>query len=318
MNHPYANNKHHLYVLPQLNQDTFSFSEGTSDELCLIIPIFTTYLGEHALITVTKSACHALRSWLHNSDITDFSIPIYIYCDVSQEPIIKPILDENGVPAEMIMSAEFEGQQYTQFLSPLFDDRFQDFKNLLIVDVDLFAHRSLENEKHKFFSMLQENEGRDNTIGTRLFKENKPIFEDRFLSFWWAYLCQTSNPPDFNIPIKEQRSYWVKTVCELTDARTARQFILSKPISYVQNPLLFVNQTHAIEKEWIKKAMSVLGESESILTIYSIFFKEEFWNMENLFLDILYSTLDTHDAGLAHWGQSVDQIVYDRIFKETP
>ena len=100
---------------------------------------------------IVKSACHARRTWIINSDAVDFGVPCKFYVEESEKDALLPIFEQNSIDTDRDViyfrcpddSAPpcNKRDHHRKKMSFIKDSRFEDYKWMLISDSDLFISR---------------------------------------------------------------------------------------------------------------------------------------------------------------------------------
>ena len=306
--------KKHFANLPHITANDMDYAQGTKDDVCVIIPVFGA--GDIKILKdYTHAACHAMRSWLLNTDITDASIPIYLYLDERYKTDIAPIVEQNNIPEGFVKwsSTFLEGAQTGNKFAPIFDESFQ-FKHLFMSDVDMFAIRDAENTIVNFSDTYLAAEDGDKTFGAiGTFEQKGPIFQVEYGQHWWDWSFQ---PPNSENMRKEVRQLlWLNAIASLTSDEVVSKVMSTETLKCPLTALLYVNPLKA-DKEWITKAVNLLSEDEATIFAHSLY-DTPYWDI-NCNITDPYGDQDTWKtySGLLHWWHvsESDEIIYKRIF----
>ena len=134
------------YTLPSVSRLTDS-TDGI-----VVLPLFRAWVGQDPYYHI-NSAFWVYHSFLQNSDIIDKRIHIIFYLDIRcwLNYDIQAMFREAHIPEEDIwIFSPYDKSIYTYYLgmkmSPLWDDRFDKFDNVLIWDTDLFVASSSDDK----------------------------------------------------------------------------------------------------------------------------------------------------------------------------
>ena len=155
-----------LYRLPDLTTPTPDY-ETWEDGMIVVFLIFQPRPGlPFNSEYIVKSACHARRSWIMNSDAVDFGVPCRFYVEESEKDVLLPIFERNHINTDRDIiyfkcpddsapdcNARDKHRKKMSFIK---DSRFEDYKWTLVSDSDLFISRGANwnGEKLPIFERL--------------------------------------------------------------------------------------------------------------------------------------------------------------------
>ena len=272
--------KFHLHNLPVVK--CIPKWQGYGDFACLVIPIFSynksTKFIEHY---IAKTAAWALKTWKENSDAHLFNIPCYIYVEENVADVTLSILKENQVPACNIKVVEYANTEWlAKCLQPIFDPDFQQYEYIVIADLDMFALKSRDGEKLRFFESVRQS--KPIGFGCKTFTEQLP-------TYW------TPNIVDFQkykynriIDEKDMIDVWCKTVQSLLNGKSVRKHFDKGHEDNRPWTGIMVAQSDAFKnKTWLEKACHTLPDDESVMYAWSkISEKNRIWDLEEINIDV--------------------------------
>ena len=155
-----------LYRLPDLTTSTPDY-ETREDGMILVFLIFQPRPGlPFNSEYIVKSACHARRTWIMNSDAVDFGVPCRFYVEESEKEVLLPIFEQNQIDTDRdIMYFRCPDDSappcnvrdtHRKKMSFIKDLRFENYKWTLVCDSDLFISRGANwnGEKLPIFEKL--------------------------------------------------------------------------------------------------------------------------------------------------------------------
>ena len=121
----------------------------SSTKGCIVLPLFCAERGQLPYKHVT-SAFWAMNSFLVNSNIKEQKVPIYFYVEDVLYYSLPYVFENAGVTPDSILlyeplqypdKSDWKGRWLSQKLYACLDDRFDEYENVVMFDVDLFLAR---------------------------------------------------------------------------------------------------------------------------------------------------------------------------------
>ena len=272
-----------LFHLPD-QTDPINDYDTREGEMILLFLIFQpqpSYVNNSEYFV--KSACHARRSWIMNSDVEDFGVPCRFYVEASEKDVLLPIFEQNQINTDrdiIYFSCPDSSPDanmrdaHRKKMSFITDPRFEDYKWTLVCDADLFLSRGANwnGEKLPVFERLMT---REQTYGVTFAGTATPHDE-------WANKLFSLGDTE------ENRRLWLNTLERLVPPEHFNK-ITEDPNSL---PLLhaglhlFPSQYFMRSKKadcaWLFDATQHFDSDELVLSIYSAM-GEEIWTFRKEF-----------------------------------
>ena len=274
-----------LYRLPDLATPTPDY-ETREAGMIVIFLIFQprSYWSSNAEYIV-KSACHARRTWIMNSDAADFGVPCRFYVEESEKDVLLPIFEQNNINIDRDIiyfncpddSAPPCNKRdlHRKKMSFIKDPRFEDYKWTLISDSDLFISRGANwnGEKlpifeklmsHKLnYGILRYGPGSQDSVEKWMNRVDVGSLEQNREA--WLDIIESLVPPEHFKKIKENPINLIGPACSL----------------HVFPSQHFMKEKKA-DCEWLYNAALHLDSDETVLAIYEKG-GADLWSFENEF-----------------------------------
>ena len=311
--------KYHLHQLPTAKPGQIPDWQGDSTDACVLIPVFgaenTTAIEDY----VAKAAAWALRTWKVYSDAFLHRIPCYIYVEDQASDRILPILRDNNVPSNSIMLSGYNGtKEYGKSLAPLFDERLQGYKYLVIPDVDLFVVSS--GDPLPFFKALKMTEPKGFGVSDA-WQFNAPLITSG-AEYWIDRVYYAKGAKEW-IPTAEMYPQWLEIVSELANPHTAAKYSEEGSTFAYPFAAMWIVETQSLtdsDRKWIVEACDVIADDEAVVSIWSEMTHKPLWTLKDLDLLIPHYEINEPEfiscfqpTGLetppcfVHFGNSIEQ-----------
>ena len=260
-----------LYRLPN-QTDPIPEYETRTDGMILVFLIFQPRPGlPYTSEYVVKSACHARRTWIMNSDAVDLGVPCKFYVEESEKGALAPIFDQNGIdmdrdiiyftcPDETAPTCN-QRDYHRKKMSFVKDSQFENYKWTLVCDSDLFIARGLgwNDQKLSVFERLASHKS---DPGILRITDRAPNQVEK-----WMNRCAVGS-------FEENREAWFDIIKGLVDPEHYKK-IRDNPFDLVSPACalhLFPSAHFMKEKksdcEWLYNAAQHLDSDEAMMALY--------------------------------------------------
>ena len=260
-----------LYRLPDLATLIPDY-ETREDGMIVIFLIFQPRPGlPFNSEYIVKSACHARRSWIMNSDAVDFGVPCRFYVEESEKDVLLPIFERNQInierdviffkcPDDSALPCN-KRDHHRKKMSFIKDQRFEDYKWTLVCDSDLFISRGANwnGEKLPIFERLMSHKpnygilrygpGSQDSAEKWMNRVDVGSFEQNREA--WFDIIESLVPPEHFKKIKDDPGSLIGPACSL-HVFPAQHFMTEKQA----------------DCEWLYNAAQHLDSDETTMAIY--------------------------------------------------
>jgi len=169
----------HISRLPEITESVSDcFDYEYKNTIAVALPIF--------LIDASDTACHNHAMWARASvwtalkyiqatDAIEEGIPTYFLIGEKNASVVMDIFDKANVPLHLrVIYSQPEPMQFAVKWAGIFEEVFNDYDSLLVLDVDSYPF--LGKEKYRLFQKLQQQNMEDKiyTANPPYLKEDRP------------------------------------------------------------------------------------------------------------------------------------------------
>ena len=306
--------KSHLARLPRV--DDFPAWQGTSKFACMTVPIFSfDESTQHIESYVAKAAAWSLKSWRENSDARLFNIPCFIYVENRIAHSAIPILVENGVPYDAIMTADYDHtERLAKCLQPIFDDRLKEYEYVMMTDVDMFAVKGENGKSLPFFENIKRHA--PTGFGCKVLRKGIP-------QYWIPNFANLAKYKNREVG-EDETDAWFQVMGELTGRTDLRQFYdggLPAVRPWTGIMVAHRDAFDAGSRTLIETAACTLGDDEAVMLAW-IYSREQsqVWDMGEINIQVFLDLSNYINYAYRHTGSNTDKdnVVFEHIYCTEP
>ena len=260
-----------LYCLPDQTAPIPDY-KTRADGMILIFLIFQPRPGlPFNSEYIVKSACHARRTWIMNTDAVDFGVPCRFYVEESEKDVLLPIFEQNHIntdrdiiyfncPDDAAPSCN-KRDHHRKKMSFIKDSRFEDYQWTLVSDSDLFVARGANWDGQKLpifekltihkpnYGILRYGPGSQDSAEKWMNRVNVGSFEQNRDA--WFDIIESLVAPDHFKKIKDNPVDLIGSACSL-HVFPSEHFMKEK----------------TADCEWLYNAVQHLDSDETTMAIY--------------------------------------------------